>query len=84
MKDETYGMRILERYCTPVIKAETDLVGAAFQVAGFRESYSKMNAEERNNMRDCHFYRDPQVDAWVYMPAELKLDKVTIIEQDST
>lgn len=68
MKDETYGIRILEKYVSPLVKTETDLIGAAFQVVGFRDSFSKMNAEERNNMKECHFYRDPANDAWVYMP----------------
>jgi len=67
MKPENLGMRILQKYKADAVQIETDLMGAEFAVAGFRETYSKMDADERNKMRELRWMRDPQVDQWVFV-----------------
>jgi len=68
MKPENFGLRILQKYQPDAQPVETDLMGAEFACGKFRETYAKMNAEERNKMRELRWMRDPQVDTWVFVP----------------
>ena len=83
MKAENWGLKILGQHLPVVQKEETDLIGAAFAVNGFRDSFSKMSVEERNKMRESRFYRDPHRDAWVYVPEEIEFVKVEIPSEES-
>jgi hypothetical protein len=70
MRDELYGLKLIQKYAPTAAPQPTDLVSAEFCVIGFRSTYSQMTAEERNSMRERHWFRDPSVDAWVYNPPE--------------
>ncbi len=68
MRNDLYGLKVLARYIPNVEPQPTDLVSAEFCVIGFRDTYARMTREERNSMRERHWYRDPGKDAWVYCP----------------
>lgn len=67
MKPENLGLRILQKYKPDATTIDTDLMGAVFAVAGFRETYLKMSADERNKMRELRWMRDPDFDNWVFI-----------------
>ena len=68
MKDDNYGIKLIQKYEPTATPQPTDLVSAQFSCGSFRNTYGQMTAEERNSMRERHWYRDPSVDAWVYCP----------------
>lgn len=68
MKDDNYGVKLIQKYEPTATPQPTDLVSAQFSCGSFRNTYAQMTAEERNSMRERHWYRDPSVDAWVYCP----------------
>lgn len=74
MKDDTYGIKLIQRFQPTATPQPTDLVSAKFSIGSFRHSYSQMTAEERNTMRERHWYRDPNIDTWVYCPPFLGIE----------
>lgn len=68
MRDEIYGVKLIQKYQPDAVAGSSDLVSAKFSCGSFRATFPKMNVEERNSMRERHWFRDPSVDTWVYCP----------------
>lgn len=73
MRDELYGLKLIQKYEPNAEPAPSDLVSAEFCCGHFRATYAQMTPEERNTMRERHWHRDPNVDTWVYVPPEREM-----------
>jgi len=67
MKPENLGLRYIHKYAPDAQPIETDLMGAAFAIPSYAEIAAKMSVEERNKMRELGWWKDFQLDHWVFI-----------------
>lgn len=82
MKPETYGLKLIKELQPDAVEAESDLMGAAFSIGDFRNTYGKMTPEQRNKMKELGWFQDPclSLNTWIFVP-ELQRHEKEIFEK---